>query len=166
MIIIFFCHVTDIESLLSLHNFVYHFVYLNMMHFAGSIALPFSFLSPEIRFGVVVPLLGIAAYFLAKERVIGYLMAPVFLIMEALPFLTFFHKEYYYWYIRHSIFEMLQMIAAFLGVEKYQKMPSDHVIHYFSRSFPIDLGNLLFIIFTTGCFVLSIMYLVKIKDTE
>ena len=166
MIIIFFCHVSDIESLLSLNDLVYHFVRLNVMDSAGRMALPFSYRSPEIRFGVVVPLLGIAAYFLSKKRLVGYLMASVLLVKEAIPFLTFFHKEYYWWFIRRSCFELIQMIAACLGVGKYKEIPFDKLIQYFTRSFPIDLGNLLFIIFTTGCFILSIMYLVKMKDME
>ncbi|MBN1881304.1 MAG: hypothetical protein JW885_03945 [Deltaproteobacteria bacterium] len=167
MIIIFFCHVSDIESLLSLNNFVYHFVYLNVMHFAGRMALPFSFLSPEIRFGVVVPLLGIAAYLLSKNRVAGYLMTPILLVKEAIPFLTFFHPQYYMWFMRHSIFEMIQIIAAHLGIGKNKEIiSSDAFLDYFTRFFSIDLGHLLFIIFTTCCFIYSILYLAKMKEID
>ena len=165
LIIIFFKRISFDEGLVNYSYFITHDRMIIAMHF-GRLLPYFCYAVPEIRLGIIMPLMGIAAYLLWKKRTIGHVMAPILLVKGALPIITFFNLTTYTIVIKYSLFGMIRTIFGFFEIGNSEVVSFDKFMRYFRYYFQIDVRIILFYLFTVGCVVFSVWYLTKMKGTK
>jgi hypothetical protein len=131
--------------------------------FYSGINFPISYFiaKPYLHLCVDIPVCAMVSWLLFRKKILGFIIAPILLIKNALPAFSLFSKYSYIEFFQNSLFRMVPRILFEPG-SFISWNPNDYNYVLFS----VDMQRFLFLLFIVGCLIISILYLVKMKDMK